>query len=116
MLREAPVLAGVTKTATGNIEPTGPGRDGRANKNHDERSKDRQSAPIEKTKNQCESAQHFQPREKKCQSHAEEPGQYFIVVDVQSELDRIKDFEHTSVNKQAPNDYIHNSPCESWMS
>src|SRR6516225_7553075 len=112
MLREAPVLAGVTKTATGNIQPAGPGRDGRANENHDERGKDRQSAPIEKMKNQCESAQHFQPREKKCQSHAEEPGQYFIVVDIQSELNRIKDFEHTGVNEDPSNNYVHNSPCE----
>jgi hypothetical protein len=65
---------------------------------------DRQAAAVEKMKNQRESAQDFQPRQKKCEPHAYEPRQDFKIVDVQSELDGIEHFEDAGVNKNSARD------------
>ena len=110
MLREAPMLAGVTKTTAGNIQPTRFGRHGRADENHDERGKGQQSAALEKKKNQCDSAQDFQPRQKKCEPHAHEPRQDFKIVDVQPELDGVVHFEHAGVDEDPPNNQFQDSP------
>ncbi len=110
MLRETPALARVTETPAADIESTKFRGNRRADENQDQRSQDRQSAAIKKTEDERDAAKNLQPRQIKRESHADEPRQRLVIVDVVRELDRIENFHHAGVNKNSTDDHVQNSP------
>src|SRR5690349_9616597 len=89
VLSETPVLAGVTETAAGDIDTARFRGNGRADKGQYEQSEYRQSSAIKNPEYNRESAQNFQPRQIKRDADTREPRQHFVIVDVQTELNRI---------------------------
>ncbi len=112
MLRETPVLAGMTETTTGNIEPPNFCRNRRAEKNQNESTQDRQSAAIEKPEDQCESAENLQPGQIEGEPNADGPGQNFVVVDIEPEADWIEHLDRAGVNENTANDEVDDAPEE----
>ena len=110
---EAPVLAGVTEAAAGDIEAANFGRDGGDDENGGKRGQDRQSSEIKTARDQRESAKDFQPGQIKCESHANRPWQDFVIIDVASESDWIERFYHAGVNENAANNNFPDPPDES---
>lgn len=81
-----------------------------ADENHSQRGQDRQSAAINKTEDEREPAKNFQPRQIKREADADKPRKRFVIIDVESELDRIEHFYHAGVNKNPSDDQIEDSP------
>ena len=71
--RETPVLARLTETAASDVETTNFCSDRGDEKDHNERSQNRQCAAIEQAKNQGETAKYFQPRQIKREAHSDGP-------------------------------------------
>ena len=69
--REAPVLAGVTKAAAGDIESAKFGRDRGKREDQDQSNQNRQRAAIENSENKPEAAENFQPGKIKRERHAD---------------------------------------------
>ena len=113
MSGEAPVFAGVTEAAAGDIEAANFGRDRGDDENGGKHGQDRQSSEIKTARDQRESAKDFQPGQIKCESHANRPWQDFVIIDVASESDWIKRFYHAGVNENAANDKFRDPPDES---
>jgi len=113
MSGEAPVFAGVTEAAAGDIEAANFGRDGGDDENGGKRGQDRQSSEIKTARDQRESAKDFQPGQIKCESHANRPWQDFVIIDVASESDWIERFYHAGVNENAANNNFPDPPDES---
>ena len=109
---EAPVLAGVTETAAGDIEAASFCSNRGNEEDHNERSQNRQCAAIKEAKNQGEAAKNFQPGQIKCQPHSDGPRYNFVMINVVGELDRIDCFKHAGVNENCANDKIENAPDE----
>src|SRR5204863_8195979 len=107
---ETPMLTGVTETAAGDIESADFGGDGRANENQNEQIQDQQSSAVENPEDQGQSTEDFQPGQIKRQPHTYKPRQHLEIVDIKTELDRIKNFDHAGVNENAADNHAHNSP------
>jgi len=102
----------MTETAARDVQASRFGRDCRANENQSQRTQDRQSAAITNVKDHSETAQDFQPRKIKRESHTDEPWQRFVIVDVQPELDRVENLERAGVNENSAHDNVDDSPNE----
>ena|SRR5437870_3869631 len=109
MSGEAPVLAGVTKAAAGDVEATDFCGDCGDDEDGDERGQDRQSPQIKTARDEREPAKNFQPRQIKREADANCPWQNFVIVDVIGETDRIERFEPASVNENGAGDKIDNA-------
>ena len=112
MSGEAPVLAGVTEAAAGDIEAANFGRDRGDDENGGKHGQDRQSSEIKTARDQREPAKDFQPGQIKCESHTNRPGQDFVIIDVAGESDWIERFDYTGINENAANDKFRNPPEE----
>ena len=110
------MLTHVTKTAAGYVETARLGGDSHADEDQHESRQDRQTPAIETTKDQGEAAENFEPGQKKSEPHTDEPGERFVIVDIQSELDGIENLQNARVSKNTADDYGHNSPNKSWPS
>jgi len=106
---EAPVLAGVTKTATGDIESANFCCNSGEREDHDGRTQNRKRAAIEKSKHKPERTKDFQPGKIKRERDTDGPRENFVIVDVAGELNRINCFEDSSVNEDAGENEIENS-------
>jgi len=113
MSGEAPVFAGVTEAAAGDIEAANFGHHGSDDENEGKQGQDRQSSEIKTTRDQRESAKDFQPGQIKCELHANRPWQDFVIIDVAGESDWIERFYHAGVNENAANDKFRDPPDES---
>jgi len=113
MSGEAPVFAGVTEAAAGDIEAANFGHHGGDDENEGKQGQDRQSSEIKTTRDQRESAKDFQPGQIKCELHANRPWQDFVIIDVAGESDWIERFYHAGVNENAANDKFRDPPDES---
>lgn len=107
---EAPVLAGVTETATGDVESANFRGNGGEREDHDRRTQNRQRAAIEKSKHKPDCTENFQPRKIKRERDTDGPRQKFVIVDVAGELNRINCFERSRIDKNAGDSKIDNSP------
>jgi len=114
VLWKTPVFARVTETTAGDIEFAQPRCGRRADENRDQRGQNRQSAAVQKSKDERETAEDFQPWQIKCESRADKPRQRFVIVDVQPETNGIKRLNYTGVNENPANDQIDGPPNESW--
>ena len=110
MSGEAPVFAGVTEAAAGDIEAANFGHHGGDDENEGKQGQDRQSSEIKTTRDQRESAKDFQPGQIKCELHANRPWQDFVIIDVAGELNWIDCFERSRVNENAGQNKIENAP------
>ena len=98
---EAPVLAGVTETATGDIESANFCCNSGEREDHDGRAQNRKRAAIEKSKHKPERTKDFQPGKIKRERDIDGPRENFVIVDVAGELNRINCFEDSSINEDA---------------
>lgn len=113
MSGETPVFAGVTETATRDVEAANLRGDRGNDEDRGKRGQDRQSSEIKTARDQRESAKDFQPGQIKCESHANRPWQDLVIIDVAGESDWIERFDHAGVNKNAANDKFRDPPDES---
>src|ERR1700730_93400 len=104
------MLTRVTETTAGDIESARFGGDCRADENQSQRTYDRQSAAVKEPKDQCEPAQHLEPRQIKRESHADKPRKRFVIIDVVRELDRIECLNRARVNENSADDQVQDSP------
>src|SRR5919109_2277792 len=101
MRRETPVLAGMTETATGDVESANLSGDDGNREDHDERGENRQRSAIEKPKHKPERTENFQPWKVKRERDTDSPRQNFIIINVAGELNWIERFERSRVNEDA---------------
>ena len=104
------MLAGVTETAAGDIESANFCRNRGEREDHDRHTQNRQRATIQKPKHKPERTENFQPRKIKRQCDTDRPRQNFVVINVAGELNRIECLERSSVNENAGEMKIDNSP------
>ena len=109
---EVPVLAGVTKTAAGDVQAADFCGNCGDEEDRDEPSQDRQSTEIKTPGDQGKTAEHFQPGQIKRDADTDCPRQNFVIVDVVREMDGIENFDCSRVNENAGNDKIHAAPEE----
>ncbi len=112
MSGKAPVFAGMTEAAAGDIEAANFGRDGGDDENGGKRGQDRQSSEIKTARDERQSAKDFQPGQIKCESHANRPRHDFVIIDVARESDRIERFDHAGIKENAANDKFRDPPDE----
>ena len=110
MSGEAPVFAGVTEAAAGDIEAANFGHHGGDDENEGKQGQDRQSSEIKTTRDQRESANDFQPGQIKCELHANRPWQDFVIIDVAGEANRVEHFEYAGINENSADDKIDDAP------
>ena len=65
---------------------------------------------VEKTEDNGETAEDFQPRQVKRESHTDKPGQRFVIIDVVGELDGIERLDCAGVNENSAEDKIDDAP------
>jgi len=107
------MLAGMTETTAGNVESSSLRRHGGADENQDQSAQDQQSAAVKEAEDKGETAKDFQPGQIKRQPYANEPGQGFVIIDVNRKLSRIDCLKHAGVNENPTADYGQNSPDDS---
>ena len=112
MSGETPVFAGVTETAARDVEAANLRGDGGDDENGGKRCQDRQSSAIKMARDERQSAQNFQPGQIKCEADTDCPRQDFVIIDVAGKADRIERFNCASVNENAADDHVRNSPHE----
>ncbi len=112
MRRQAPVFAGATETTAADVESADFCRNGGRDEDGNERGQDRQSPEIKAPRDQCESAEDFQPGQIKREPDTDHPRQNLVVVDIVGETNRIERFDRAGVNENAADDKIDNAPCD----
>jgi len=112
MRRQAPVFARATETTAADVESADFCRNGGRDEDGNERGQDRQSPEIKAARDQCESAEDFQPGQIKRDPDTDHPRQNLVVVDVVGETNRIERFNRAGVNENATDYKIDNAPCD----
>ncbi len=109
MRRETPVLAGVTETAAGDIESADFGGNSGKREDHNRAQSKSTAHHDTKIETQDRGTENFQPRKIKRERNTDRPRQNFVIIDVAGELNWIKCFERTGVNKDSGENEIENS-------
>ena len=106
MAWKTPVLAGMTETAAGDVEPAHFCRNDAQGEDHNGRAQNRKSAAIQKAKRKSYRTKNFQPRKIKRERDTDGPGQKFEIVDVAGELNRINCLQRTGVDENPGDDEV----------
>jgi hypothetical protein len=109
---EAPVLARMTETTAGDVEPPHLCDDTCRDETEGQRGQNEQSPTVKESQDKSKAAEQFQPRQIKGQSNADRPRQHFVIVNVDGESKWINGLNHTRVNKDSANEEIHQTPEE----
>jgi len=107
---EAPVLARVTETTAGNVEPPHLCNDTCRDEDEGQCGQNQQSPAVKEPQDKSKAAEQFEPRQIKGESNAYRPGQHFVIVDIDGESKRINSLNHARVNENSTDDKSDNAP------